>query len=85
MKSSQAKALLEKYSSSLPQIYQVQNGGTKQGNFNELNAEYTKVCSSDKHLARLFNKSTKDVIKKREIEKKKEELIKQQLKSKPLQ
>jgi hypothetical protein len=33
------------------------------------------VCSSDKQLIRLFKDGTKDVIKKREVEKKKEELI----------
>jgi hypothetical protein len=40
-----------------------------------LNDEYKQVCSSDKQLIRLFKESTKDVIKKREVEKKKEELI----------
>ena len=43
---------------------------------NDLNDQYKQVCSSDMELARLFNKSTKDVIKKREVEKKKEEIIK---------
>ena len=80
IKSKHAQALLEKYQSSLPTFQQIP--GKESGASKTLNDEYKQVCSSDKQLIRLFKDGTKDVIKKREVEKKKEELIQAQAQQK---